>query len=135
MCQNWSSCTPTTLHEWYHFDHGTPVNDINDVTRKKLERNIGFGHFSKLLPQRKSNLDDISSSNLHRIIILVSTHMFSWSKNRMKPRIERLGHSCVAKSEKSKMTDRVIKDSFVSMSFYFMQLSSRNTYYYPMMKI
>ena len=57
MCQNWSSCTPTSLHEWYHFDQGTPVSDINmeivkyylhdinDVTRKKLGRDMGFGHF------------------------------------------------------------------------------------------
>ena len=31
----------------------------------------------------------------------------------------------------------VIKDSFVSLNFYFMQLSFRNrpTYYYPMMEI
>ena len=65
MCQNWSSCTPTTLHEWYHFDQGTPVNDINDVTRKKLGRDMGFGHFSKLHGATKSNLDNISSSNLH----------------------------------------------------------------------
>ena len=39
---------PTTLYEWYHFDEGTPVYDINDVTRKKLGRDIGFGHFLKL---------------------------------------------------------------------------------------
>ena len=44
MCQNWSSCTPTTLH----FDQGSPVNDNIDVTRKKLGRDMGFGHFSKL---------------------------------------------------------------------------------------
>ena len=36
MGQNWSSCTPNTLHELYHVDQGTPVNDINDVTRKKI---------------------------------------------------------------------------------------------------
>ena len=35
MGQNWSSCTLTTLHELYHVDQETPVNDINDVTRKK----------------------------------------------------------------------------------------------------
>ena len=79
MGQNWSSCTPTTLNEWYHFDQATLVNVISDVTRKKL----GSGHFSKL-PQRKSNLENISGSNLHKIIILVTTPMFSWSKNRMK---------------------------------------------------
>ena len=59
--------------------------------------------FQHCMAQRKSNLDNISSSNLHRIIILVSTHMFSWSKNRMKPFIERLGHPYVANSEKFKM--------------------------------
>ena len=101
MCQNWSSCTPTTHHEWYHFDQGTPVSDINDVTRKKIGARYGFRpFFQNCMPQRKSNLNNISSSNLHRIIILLSTHMSSWSKNRMKPLIERLGHSHVANSEK-----------------------------------
>ena len=37
----------------YHFDQGTPLNDINDVTREKMGRDMGFGHFAKL-PQRKS---------------------------------------------------------------------------------
>ena len=81
MCQNWSSCTPTTLHKWYHVDQGTTVNDINDFSRKKIGARYGFRHFSKL-PQRKSNLDSISSSNLHGVIILVSRTMFSWSKNQ-----------------------------------------------------
>ena len=99
MGQNWSSCTPTTLQELYHFDQGTPVNDINDVTRDKMGRDMGFAK----LPQRKSNLDNITSSNSHRIIFLVSTPLFSWSKNRMKPIIKRLGHSYIANSEKSKM--------------------------------
>ena len=35
-----------TLHEWYNFVRGTPGNDISDVTGKKLERNMVFGHFS-----------------------------------------------------------------------------------------
>ena len=48
MRQNWSSCIPITLHEWYHFAQGTTVSDINDVTRKKLGRDMGFGLFSKL---------------------------------------------------------------------------------------
>ena len=68
MGRNWSSCTRPLL---YHFDQGTPVNDINDFTSVKIGRDMGFGHFSKL-PQRKSNLDNISSSNLHRIIFLVA---------------------------------------------------------------
>ena len=91
------------VHPHYSPRVGTPVNDINDVTRKKMGRDMGLGHFSKLHGATKSNLDNISSSNLHRIIILVSTHMFSWSKNRVKPFIERLGHSYIANSEKSKM--------------------------------
>ena len=41
--------------------------------------------FQNCMAQRKSNLDNISSSNLHKIIILVSSHMFSWSNNRIKP--------------------------------------------------
>ena len=86
----------------YHFDQGTPVNEIIDVTMEKNWRDMGFGHFSKLL-QRKFNLDNISSSNLHRIISLVSTPMFSWSKNRMKPLIKRLGHSYNANLEKNKI--------------------------------
>ena len=52
------------------------------LPEKKLGRDMGFGHFSNL-PQQKSNLDNISSSNLHGIIILVSRPMFSWSKNRI----------------------------------------------------
>ena len=59
--------------------------------------------FQNCMPQRKSNLDNISSSNLHRIIILLSTDMFSWSKIQMKPLLERLDHSYVANSEKYKM--------------------------------
>ena len=47
MCQNWSSCTPTALHEWYHFDQGTPVSDFKDVTKKNGAR-YGFRPFSKL---------------------------------------------------------------------------------------
>ena len=69
--------------------------------------------FQNCMPQRKSNLDNISSSNLHRIIILLSTHMFSWSKNRMKPLIERLDHSYVANLEK-KMT--ASKNNFMTKS-------------------
>ena len=104
---------PTTLHEWYHFDQGTLVNHINDATRKKLLRDMGFGHFSKL-SQRKANLDNISSSNSHRIIILVSTPMFAWSKNRMKPLIKRLGHFYIANSKKSKMA--ASKSNFMTKS-------------------
>ena len=59
--------------------------------------------FRNRMAQRKSNLDNISSSNLHRIMILVSTNMIPWSKNQMKPFIERWGHSNVANSEKSKV--------------------------------
>ena len=110
------------------------------------------------------NLDNISSYNLHRIILLVSTPMFSWLKNRMKPPlIKRLGHSYIAKakkiqdgSQKKLLYDRiamsilknkfyllpfhtnnknvivirtgmVIQVRFVSVIFYFLQLSSRNT--------
>ena len=94
---------PTTLHEWYHFDQGTLVNYINDVTRKNWGAIWVSVFFQYCMPQLKSNLDNISSSNLHRIIILVSTHMFLWSKNRMKPLIERSGHSYVANLGKSKM--------------------------------
>ena len=59
--------------------------------------------FQSCMAERKSNLDNLSSYNLHRIIILVSTYMFPWSKNRIKLVIERLGHSYVTNSEKSKM--------------------------------
>ena len=45
------------------------------LPEKELGRDKSFGHFSKL-PQRKSYLDNISSSNLHRILILVSTPVF-----------------------------------------------------------
>ena len=71
-------CIPTTLHEWYHFEQETPVNDNNDVTRNKKCGAIWVSAiFQNCMPQRKSILDNISSSNLHRIIInLVSTHMF-----------------------------------------------------------
>ena len=91
MCQNWSSCSPTTLHERYHFDQGTPVNDINDVTRKQNSDVIWVSAICQnCMAQRKSNLDNISSSNLHRIIISVSTHIFSRSKNQMKPFIKQI---------------------------------------------
>ena len=93
---------PPLLH---HFDQGTPVHDNKDVTKGKMGRDMGFGHFSKL-PQRKSNLDDICSYNLHRIIFFVSTPLFLWSKNQMKPLIKRLGHSYIANKEKSKMAAR-----------------------------
>ena len=89
------------------------MNGIDNVTRKKLGRDMGFGYFSKL-SQRKSNLDNISSSKSHRIIISVSTPMFSWSKNRMKPLIKRLGHSYIANSEKSKMA--ASKSNFMTKS-------------------
>ena len=52
------------------------MNGIDNVTRKKLRRDMGFGYFSKS-SERKSNLDNNSSSKSHRIIILVSTPMFS----------------------------------------------------------
>ena len=90
---------PTTLQEWYHFDQGTLVNGINDVTRKKLGRDMGYGHFSKL-SLRKCNLYNISSSKSHRIIIFVSTPMLSWSKYRMKSLIKRICHSYIANSKK-----------------------------------
>ena len=90
------------------------MNDINDVTRKKLGRDMGFAIFQNCMPQRTSNLDNISSSNLHRIIILVSTHMFLWSKNRMKPLIERLAYSYVANLKKSKMA--ASKNNFMTKS-------------------
>ena len=67
-----------------------------------LVRNMGLGHFFKWLP-RKSNFGDISSSNWHRIIILVSIPIFSGSKNQMKPLIWIFGHSYMANSKKSKM--------------------------------
>ena len=89
------------------------MNGINDVNRKKLGRDMGFEHFSKL-SQRKSYLDNISSSKSHRIIILVSTPMFSWSKNRMKPLIKRLCHSNIANSKKSKMA--ASKSNFMTKS-------------------
>ena len=59
--------------------------------------------WQKCMAQRKSNLDNISSFYSHGIIILVSTHMFLRSKNRMKPFLERLGHFYAANSEKIKM--------------------------------
>ena len=71
--------------------------------------------FSKL-PQRKFNLDNISSSNLHRIISLVSTPMFSWSKNRMKPLIKRLGHSYNANLEKM-FYDKIKKYIYKQIQF------------------
>ena len=72
------------------------------LPEKILGRDMGFGHFSKL-SQQKSNLDNISSSKSHGIIILVSTPTFSWSKNRMKLLIKRLGHSYIVNLKKSKM--------------------------------
>ena len=78
------------------------------------EKNWGTAIFKNCMPQGKSNLSNISSSNLHRIIILVSTHMFSWSKNQMKPLLEILGHSYVANSEKSKMA--ASKNNFMTKS-------------------
>ena len=63
------------------------MNDINDVTRKKIRARYGFWPFFKL-PQQKSNLDNISNSYLYGSIILVSRllnlSMFSWSKNGLK---------------------------------------------------
>ena len=83
------------------------------LQEKKIVPDKGFGHFSKL-PQRKSILGNISSSNLHRIIILVSTPLFSWSTNRMKPLIKRLGLFYIADLEKSKMADS--KNNFMTKS-------------------
>ena len=76
----WATIGPSAPPLLYHFDQETAVNDNNYVIRGKIGRDMGFGYFSKL-PQRKSNLDNISSSNLRRIIFLVSPFVFSWSKN------------------------------------------------------
>ena len=65
-------------------------------------RDMGFGHFFKW-PPWKSDLGNIPTSNWHRITILVSTPMFSGSKNRMKSIIKILVHSYMANSEKTKM--------------------------------
>ena len=61
------------------------------------------GHFgfSKWAP-RKSNLNYNSSTNWHRITILESTHMFSGSKNRVKPFIKILSYPFIANSKKYK---------------------------------
>ena len=62
------------------------------------EKNWGV-IWQKFMAHRKSNLDNISSSYSHGIIILVSTHMFSRLKNRMKPFLERLGLFYAANSK------------------------------------
>ena len=64
----------------------------------------GFRPFFKIACHNQNvNMDNISSSNLHKSIVLLALYIFSWSKNRVKPLMERLGHSYVANSEKSKM--------------------------------
>ena len=41
---------PTTLHEWYHFVLGTPVNDnISSVAGKNIRTKYGFQPFFKLV--------------------------------------------------------------------------------------
>ena len=37
----WAKIGPRAPSLLYHFDQGTPVNDINDVTRKKMGRDMG----------------------------------------------------------------------------------------------
>ena len=61
------------------------------LPEQKLGRNIGFYHFSKW-PPWKSNLNHISSSKWHGIIILVSTPVFWGSKIRIKPLIKLFGY-------------------------------------------
>ena len=94
MGHNWSP--------WYVFDQGTPANDISDITIKKMGRDTLFRPFFKIAAT-KIKFGQYSSSNLHRVIILVSTPMFSWATNRMKPLIKRLGYSYIETSKKSKM--------------------------------
>ena len=76
----------------------------------------------------------MSSSNFHRIILLVSTHMFSWSKNRMKLLIQRLGHSYVANLEKSKMAASKKKlwqnhDVYIETKLYLLTFYKNNKWY------
>ena len=114
MCHIWSSCTPTALREWHHFDQGIPVNEKLTMLPEKNWGAISVSPiFQNCMPQRKSNLDNISSSNSHRIKILVSTHVL-WSKNQMKPLLERLGYSYVANSAKSMIA--ASKNNFMTKS-------------------
>ena len=50
MGQNWSPCTPTTLH----FDQELPGNVASDVTRNNFGARYGFQPFS--LNDRHENL-------------------------------------------------------------------------------
>ena len=60
MCQNWSSRIPTIFHEWYHFDQGTAVNDITDVTKKKIKARYGFRPFFKIAGRNENLIWTIS---------------------------------------------------------------------------
>ena len=66
---------PSTLHERQHFVQGTSGNDVSDVIRKKLDEILSFFK----MPAMKIYLDNIPSSNCHKIIILVSAPTFSGS--------------------------------------------------------
>ena len=91
---------PTSLHSGTILIRGLLWVKLAMLPKKKNWGAIWVSAiFQNYMPQRKSNFDNISCSNLNRIIILLSMHMFSWSKNRIKPLIERLGHSYVANSE------------------------------------
>ena len=87
---------PISLHEWYHFNQG-PIG--NDVIPMLPEKNIGtrykFQPFFKMAAMQ-FDLGYIFSSNCHRITFLVSTPMFSGSKNRMKSLL--FGHSYMENS-------------------------------------
>ena len=132
MGQNWSPCTPPpTLHfdqelpgnvvsDVTRNNHGPelvtmhPPPPLYILIRSFLgmllamlrgitsRRDMGLDYFFKW-PPWESNLGNISTSKWHIIIILVSTSMFSGSKNRIKPLGKILGHSYMANSEKFKM--------------------------------
>ena len=66
----WPPFMGHNLSPWYVFDQGTPANDISDITIKKLGRDTLFRPFFKIAATKIN-----SSSNLHRVIILVSIHL------------------------------------------------------------
>ena len=89
-----------------------PLLSISDTI---LFRGL-LGMISAMLPEKRwgaisvsvicqndRNENLISTSNLSIIIILMFTPMFPGSKNRMKPLIQILGHTCLTNLEKANM--------------------------------
>ena len=69
--------------EWYHILQNFPTNNIFDTEREKIGFHTVGGHISTRLPP-KFTFVNISASNCHSNVILVSKPMFSWSKNSMR---------------------------------------------------